>query len=87
MGSQKGQKIMKSLTTVSLALALLTASAFAGNDKNYTYLALGDSIAFGMNPLLLPPYSNQLPTPPEREYLILIYIRNVWIFMISRLLW
>ncbi len=47
------------------ALTLLTASLFAGNEKNYTYLALGDSIPFGMNVTLLPPYSQTTPTPSE----------------------
>jgi len=36
-----------------LILSLLALPAFAGNDKNFTYLALGDSVPFGMNPLLL----------------------------------
>ncbi|MBZ5621350.1 MAG: hypothetical protein LAQ69_21875 [Acidobacteriia bacterium] len=53
------------IITTQLALALLVAPAFAGNAKDYTYLALGDSIPFGMNPLLLPPYSNQPPTPDQ----------------------
>jgi len=41
---------------------LLTSTLFGANEKNYTYLALGDSIAFGLNPLLLVP--NQPPPPP-----------------------
>src|SRR5437016_6021153 len=45
-----------------LALTLLVAPAFAGND---TYLALGDSVAFGMNVTLLPPFATQLPTPQQ----------------------
>lgn len=44
-------------------LALPAAPAVAGNNNNYTYLALGDSIPFGLNALLLPPYSEQTPTP------------------------
>src|SRR5450759_209316 len=51
------------LIGIQLAFALLVAPAFAGNAKDYTYLALGDSIPFGMNALLLPPYSKQTPTP------------------------
>ena len=51
--------------SVIFSLTFLAAPALAGNDKNYTYLALGDSIAFGMNPLLLPPYSTQPRTPAE----------------------
>jgi lysophospholipase L1-like esterase len=53
------------MITILLALALLAVPAFAGNDANFTYLALGDSVAFGMNPLLLPPYATQLPTPQD----------------------
>ena len=53
----------KTILVVQIAFALLAAPAFAGNDKNFTYLALGDSIPFGMNILLLPPYTTQLPTP------------------------
>ena len=37
------------------ALLALTTSAFAGNSSNYTYLALGDSVAFGFNPLTYSP--------------------------------
>jgi lysophospholipase L1-like esterase len=53
------------LIGIQLAFALLVAPAFAGNAKDYTYLALGDSIPFGMNALLLPPYSKQTPTPDQ----------------------
>jgi lysophospholipase L1-like esterase len=53
---------MKYTTTAYLVASLLAAPLFAGNDKDITYLALGDSIPFGMNITLLPPYSNQLPT-------------------------
>jgi lysophospholipase L1-like esterase len=41
----------------------LSAPLFAGNDKNFTYLALGDSVAFGLNPTLLVP--NQPPPAPS----------------------
>jgi lysophospholipase L1-like esterase len=51
--------------TFCLSLALLVAPAFAGNNHNFTYLALGDSVPFGMNVTLLPPFSNALPTPSE----------------------
>ena len=40
------------LTTQTVALALLVAPLFGGNEKNFTYLALGDSIAFGFDPLV-----------------------------------
>lgn len=46
-------------------LAMLAIPALAGNDTNYTYLALGDSVPFGLNVLLLPPYATQLPTPGQ----------------------
>ena len=36
-------------------LVLLTGSLFAANEKDYTYLALGDSVAFGLDPRLLVP--------------------------------
>jgi lysophospholipase L1-like esterase len=50
---------------IQLAFALLVAPAFAGNAEDYTYLALGDSIPFGMNALLLPPYSFRTPMPDQ----------------------
>jgi lysophospholipase L1-like esterase len=53
------------IITAQLAFALLVAPVFAGNDTNYTYLALGDSVPFGMNVLLLPPFSQQPPTPDQ----------------------
>lgn len=62
MGIWKGRIIMR-FTLAYVAIALLASPAFAGNDKNYTYLALGDSIPFGLNAVLLPPYSNQIPSP------------------------
>lgn len=53
------------IITTQLAFALLVAPAFAGNAKDYTYLALGDSIPFGMNALLLPPFSTRPPAPDQ----------------------
>jgi len=43
----------------AITLFGLTGALFAGNDSNSTYLALGDSVAFGLNPtlLVLPPPS------------------------------
>jgi lysophospholipase L1-like esterase len=49
-----------------LAIAVLATPMLAGNDTNYTYLALGDSIAFGFNPLL---FSPTLPTPTPSEFI------------------
>lgn len=58
--------MVRSLTAQTLALALLVAPLFGGNAKNVTYLALGDSIAFGFDPTLLPSQPNQpLPTPDQ----------------------
>ena len=57
--------IKTTLIAAQLAFVWLVAPAFAGNAKDYTYLALGDSIPFGMNALLLPPYATQTPTPDQ----------------------
>ena len=51
------------------ALTLFLVPAFAGNDKNYTYLALGDSVAFGLNPLLIGPF----PQPPASADKYVVY--------------
>ena len=48
-----------------LGLALTLPPVFGANEKNYTYLALGDSIAFGVDPTLLPPFSTTLPGPDK----------------------
>src|SRR5215471_920438 len=50
------------INKLTLALTLLVVPAVAAGPQSDTYLALGDSIAFGMNPLLLPPYASQIPT-------------------------
>src|ERR1700686_4632724 len=47
-------------------VALLVAPVFAGNEKDYTYLRLGDSVPYGLNPTLLPTAPGQpLPTPGQ----------------------
>jgi len=54
------------LTRSMLSCLLLlapTVSLFAANETDYTYLALGDSIAFGFDPTLLGPPPTPLPTP------------------------
>ncbi len=54
---------MKIFRIASFLLTALSTAAFAST--NYTYLALGDSVPFGMNVTLLPPYSQVKPTPAE----------------------
>jgi lysophospholipase L1-like esterase len=50
--------------TVLLFTGVYCSNLIAGNESNYTYLALGDSVAFGLNPLLLPTSPSQpLPSP------------------------
>lgn len=45
---------------------LLGVPVFAGNEKNYTYLALGDSVAFGLDIRLIPTGPGQpSPTPDQ----------------------
>src|SRR5689334_4864068 len=57
----------RSHTFFKFCVWLAVMPAFAGNDKNYTYLALGDSISFGFNPRLFPPFTPIPPLPsPDR---------------------
>ena len=51
-------------TTICLSLVVLAAPVIAAA-QGFTYLALGDSVPFGMNITLVPPYSTTLPTPSE----------------------
>jgi lysophospholipase L1-like esterase len=48
-----------------LLLTLIVAPAFAGNATNYTYLALGDSIAFGYDPTVTAPTPAKYTGYPE----------------------
>jgi lysophospholipase L1-like esterase len=49
-----------------LALGLTAViPVFAGNDKDYNYLALGDSISFGLNPTLL----DKVPPPVPADFI------------------
>jgi lysophospholipase L1-like esterase len=57
------QKDMKS--TAAFTLFLLLATPLAASDPPITYLALGDSVSFGMNGALVPPYTTAVPTPSE----------------------
>jgi lysophospholipase L1-like esterase len=52
-------------TAIYLTFTLLSAPLFAAGENGFTYLALGDSVPFGMNVTLLPPYSNVKPTQSE----------------------
>jgi lysophospholipase L1-like esterase len=56
------------LFRVSLVVTFLLGSSAVllqgANDKNYTYLALGDSIAFGLDVRLLPP-GHPVPSPGD----------------------
>src|ERR1035437_5081944 len=61
--------MVRFLTTQTLALAMLVAPLFGGNDKNFTYLALGDSIAFGFDPTLFPPYKPPVPVPTPDKFI------------------
>jgi lysophospholipase L1-like esterase len=56
---------MKTNIFTCLVLNVLIGPAFAQGGNNTAYLALGDSVPFGMNVTLLPPYSSQAPTPAE----------------------
>jgi lysophospholipase L1-like esterase len=53
------------ITTQALVLAVIAAPMFAGNETDYTYLALGDSIPFGYDPTL---FSPSLPTPTPAQF-------------------
>jgi lysophospholipase L1-like esterase len=46
------------------AFSLSVVPLRAGNEKNYTYLALGDSIPYGLNPTLLPSGPGQSSPAP-----------------------
>jgi lysophospholipase L1-like esterase len=69
--SASRRQIQRYLLAVVLTLSLVGIGAnrlSAGNESNDTYLALGDSIAYGLNILLLPPppfTQTPLPTPSQ----------------------
>jgi lysophospholipase L1-like esterase len=54
------------IATQALAIAVLAIPLLAGNQTDYTYLALGDSIAFGFDPTL---FSPTLPTPTPSQFI------------------
>jgi lysophospholipase L1-like esterase len=53
---------------VSIFAALLCTPLFAGNEKNYSYLALGDSVAFGLDIRLIPTAPGQ-PAPSPDQFI------------------
>jgi lysophospholipase L1-like esterase len=61
-----------SLKLVIILGVAASVTLFAGNESNYTYLALGDSVAFGLNPTLLtatpPPASTFIGYPEVIAY-------------------
>lgn len=54
---------MNKIGTNLIIITALGSPLFA--QANYTYLALGDSVPFGMNVTLLPPYSQTTPTQAD----------------------
>jgi lysophospholipase L1-like esterase len=54
-------QILLSCFVLCLTFDAVTTTLHAANEKNYTYLALGDSVAFGLDPNLL--VLKPLPTP------------------------
>jgi lysophospholipase L1-like esterase len=64
----KFRKLAGFFTTQTLAFAVLAAPMLAANQTDFTYLALGDSITFGFNPLLFPPFSPVPPLPTPAQF-------------------
>jgi len=61
----KGRKALL-LATQTLGFGVFLSAAFAADSANYTYLALGDSITFGLDPRLLPtPPAKNIPKPTK----------------------
>ena len=58
--------MVRFMTTTTLAVAMLAAPLFGANDKDVTYLALGDSIAFGYDPTVAVPAPNKYVGYPEK---------------------
>ena len=56
------------LFLAQITFVALLPTAYAADNKSsssLTYLALGDSVAFGLNPYLIPPIATQAPTPAQ----------------------
>src|ERR1700683_3223435 len=60
--------VYKPLKLITILLGV-TSLLPAANDSNFTYLALGDSVAYGFNPLLFPPYAPATPPPTPSEFI------------------
>lgn len=56
---------MKLLKVAFPVFLFVSAPVFAADQNSSTYLALGDSVAFGLNEALLPPFTTNLPTPSQ----------------------
>jgi lysophospholipase L1-like esterase len=54
------------MKNAGIVMAALAAVAYAQHGN--TYLALGDSVAFGMNVTLLPPYAPPTPQPAPSQF-------------------
>ena len=52
-----------------ILMVALAAVAYGQSASNITYLALGDSVPFGMNVTLLPPYARPAPRPAPSQFI------------------
>lgn len=57
------------MKTAGIIMVALAALAHAQTANNVTYLALGDSVPFGMNVTLLPPYAPPGPHPSPSQFI------------------
>ncbi|HEV2447381.1 MAG TPA: hypothetical protein VGS58_15730 [Candidatus Sulfopaludibacter sp.] len=57
------------MKAAGIAMAAFAAVTYAQNANNITYLALGDSVSFGMNVTLLPPYAPPSPQPAPSQFI------------------
>jgi len=54
---------------VVVSLFAFTTVGLASSNPEHTYLALGDSVAFGLNEALLPPFTSLPPYPTPSEFI------------------
>jgi lysophospholipase L1-like esterase len=57
------------MKAAGVLIAAFAAMASAQNADNHAYLALGDSVAFGMNVTLVPPYAKPNPQPTPSQFI------------------